>query len=420
MSDKPKLTDGELISRLQIWEQHGKNASKAARAIGISASSYRSSVRDATARGLTATTKIVDNEAKLRTKLKLVEQELAAVQKHNESAESIRKEIYNLSEMTADPPKWLTAKPKKHQNANVPVVIWSDWHFGEVVSREQMGGSNEFSTPIGKRRVRTLVEKTIEIAKHHMVKPKYKGIVVCIGGDMITGAIHEELGATNDRTVLQSCLDVQESLIWALSKIADEFGRVFVPCVIGNHPRTTHKPRMKNAVWENYEWNVYCQLERHFRKDKRIQFAIPAEPDCLFAVNGHRFLLSHGDRLGVRGGDGIIGCLGPIARGAMKVWRSEAQIGRDFETLILAHWHTYIPRSRACAVMVNGTLKGYDEYARLGLRTGNSPPSQALFFVNQKYGIVCQWELILEAEQTSLKGKRTDWVTWQGKAQYVH
>ena len=297
----------------------------------------------------------------------------------------------------------------------ISIVVWSDWHFGEVVSRIQMGGANEFNTPIAKRRVRTLVEKTIEITKHHMVRPNYPGIVVCIGGDMITGAIHEELGATNDRTVMQSCLDVQESLIWALTKIADEFGRVFVPCVVGNHPRTTHKPRMKNAAWENYEWNVYCQLERHFKDDKRIQFSIPAEADCFFEVQGHRFMFTHGDRLGVKGGDGIIGMLGPVARGAIKVGRSEAQIGRDFDTLILGHWHTFIPRSRASSVMVNGTLKGYDEYAHLGLRAPSSPPSQALFFVNEKYGITCQWELILEAGQKTLKGKRPkNWVSWQG------
>ena len=44
--------------------------------------------------------------------------------------------------------------------------------------------------------------------------------------------------------------------------------------------------------------------------DPRIRFAIPDGPDCLYQVFNHRYLLTHGDQF--RGGDGLIGCLGPI------------------------------------------------------------------------------------------------------------
>jgi len=415
MPSRARFTDHELVERLKLLAEHKGNKAAAARTLGCAPSGFRESVYEAKRRGLTATTRTVDDVARLKTKLVLAERELAQCQRHNDTAESIRKEIYSLAAMTPSPPRWLTQKSKKHVNDNVPVVVWSDWHMGEVVNRIQVGGVNEFNTPIALKRVRTLVEKTIELCKHHMVRPQYPGIVVCLGGDMITGAIHEELGATNDRTVQQSLLDVQEALIWALERMADEFGRVFVPCVVGNHPRDTHRPRMKNAVYQNYEWNLYCQLERHFKGDKRIQFMIPGETDAFFAVQGHRFLLTHGDRLGVGGGDGQIGALGPITRGTFKVGRSEKQIGRDFDTMLCCHYHTFIPRSEACPVIVNGTLKGYDEYARLGLRVPYSRPSQALFFVNPKYGVVCQWQIFLEAQQTSLK-RKADWVNWQSNS----
>jgi hypothetical protein len=64
--------------------------------------------------------------------------------------------------------------------------------------------------------------------------------------------------------------------------------------------------------------------------------------DCAFNIFGHRYLLTHGDSLGTKGGDGIIGALGPIMRGTLKTHRSEAQIGRDFDTLLIGHWHQYI------------------------------------------------------------------------------
>jgi transposase-like protein len=417
MSRLARLTDGELVERLKLVEKHKGNKSAAAREMGLSSSAMRESVLEARRRGLTAQTRTVDAEAKLRTKLQLAERELAMVRRDNDTAESIRKEIFGLAAMTPEPPRWLMPKRKSTKNDSIPVVIWSDWHFGERVNRVEVGGVNEFDRAIAKKRVQKLVAKTIELCKHHMVKPNYEGIVVCLGGDMITGAIHEELGATNDGTVQQALWELQGVLIWALNAIADEFGRVFVPCVVGNHARDTHRPRMKGAVLQNYEWTLYNQLELYFKDDKRIRFMIPGETDAFFAVKGHKFLLTHGDRLGVGGGDGQIGALGPITRGTIKVGRSEKQIGRDFDTMLCCHYHTYIPRSEACPVIVNGALKGYDEYARLGLRVPYSRPSQALFFVNDTYGITAQWQIFLEAKQTSLKGK-TGWVSWQQNNRY--
>ncbi len=416
MSDHPRLTDGELVTRLQLVEKHHGNKSRAAREMGVSISAFNTSIHQAKTRGLTAATKVIDTEAKLKTQLALVKQELAATQRHNDTVESIRKEIFGLAAMTADPPRWLIKKTKPGA-PGVPIVVWSDWHWGEKIDRVQVGGVNEFNRAIARKRVQTLIEKTISLTFSHMVKPSYPGIVVCLGGDFITGAIHEELGATNDGTVQQAILDCEEALIWALTEIADRFGRVFVPAVVGNHARDTHKPRAKNAVYQNYEWSMYCRLERHFKGDKRIQFMIPGETDCLFTVCGHRYFLTHGDRLGVKGGDGMIGALGPITRGVIKVGRQQAQIGRDFDTMIICHWHTHIPRSEASAVIVNGCLIGYNEYANLGLRVPYSRPSQALWFTHPEYGVTCQWAIYLEKQQRSLSGK--DWVTWQGNTRYA-
>ena len=123
---------------------------------------------------------------------------------------------------------------------------------------------------------------------------------------------------------------------------------------------------------------------------------------------GHRFLLTHGDNLGVKGGDGIIGAIGPIARGTMKIGRSQAVVGQDFDTVILGHWHTYIPRGEAAPVAVNGTLKGFDEFAHIFLRVPYSQPSQALLFVNADHGITAQWEMFLEGKQQATHAD--DWI----------
>jgi hypothetical protein len=383
------LSDADLVHRMRLLERHGP--SKAAQLAGIKPTQFRQSIRTAKQKGLSAATKLTKPEDILRTKLKAAEAELSAIRRDNISSEIIRSQIYGLAEMTPDPPKWV-GKATHSRNPGVPVTIWSDWHWGEKVNPAEVGGVNAFNRHIAVARVKRLVDTTIDLATRHMVKPQYPGIVVCLGGDMISGGIHEELRETNDGHVQQSLLQVQEVLESALSRMADVFGRVF----------------------ESYEWNLYCQLERYFRDDRRVQFLIPSETDAHFTVLGHRFCLTHGDALGVRGGDGIIGAIGPITRGAIKIGRSEAQIGRDFDTLLMGHWHTYIPKGDATPVIVNGALKGYDEYARLFLRVPYSRPSQSLFFVHQDHGIICQWPVYVDDRRTSAATSK--WVSWENRA----
>jgi hypothetical protein len=411
MTKLARLSDAELVERLKLYEACKRNIAQAARKMGIAPSSMSVSLAEARRRGLTANSKTVDMEAKLRTKLALATQELAARQRENDTAESIRKEIYALAAMTPDPPRWVSKKTKPG-SPGVPMTVWSDWHWGERVTKSEVGGVNEFNRKIAWQRVRKLVEKTIDLCYGHMVKPDYPGIVVALAGDFITGAIHDDLAETNDGTVQQAVLDVTEALIWGISELADKFGAVFCPCVPGNHGRDTGKPRVKRAVFHSYEWNICCTLERHFRGDKRVQFMIPEEPDCLFTVAGHRYFLTHGDRLGTGGGDGIIGCLGPIARGTIKLGRQQAQIGRDFDTMVIGHYHQYVPRSEAIPVIVNGCLIGFNEYANLGLRARYSRPSQALWFTHPEHGVTAQWAIYLEPERKSIT-RKSDWVTWQ-------
>lgn len=392
MSDT--LTDADLVERLKLVKKHGGNRTNAASEAGVGRAAFSESVTWALKKGLTAEIKIEDPLAKITTKLKIAERTIAAIRRENDTAESIRQTIYGLATNTPDPPKWLG---NAHTSGvpGTPMMIWSDWHWGEVVKPGEVGGLNEFNSQIAAERLTRLVDHSIGLIRPIVPKSKQDGIVICLGGDMITGEIHDELTDTNDGYVQQSLLDLQEKLISAITRMADEFGRVFIPCVVGNHGRMTMKPRMKGRVYTSFEWNLYCQLEMYFkaRKDTRVSFYIPGETDAYFTVNGHRFLLTHGDSLGVRGGDGIIGAIGPIMRGSFKVGRSEAEIGRNFDTILMGHWHQYISTR---GIIVNNCLKGYDEYARLGLRAPATPASQALWFVHRKWGVNHQSEVFVQ------------------------
>jgi predicted phosphodiesterase len=345
--------------------------------------------------------RLADADVIIRQKLdriRLLERENKQIKRDNDSAEAIREEIFKLSRLSPDPPKWAL-----HQHdtklPGVPMAIWSDFHWGEVVKKDQVGGANQFNLKIAAERLRRLVDTTIDLALHHMVKPEYPGFVLCLAGDMVGGEIHEELAWTNEKPVEECWCDLKGHLITAITTLADAFGKVQIKCVVGNHGRTTRKPPLKNIYIKSFDWLLYTSLEDHFRNDARIDWQIPHEADCNFTVLGHRFCLTHGDHLGVKGGDGIIGVLGPIARGAVKLGRSNSQIGRDFDTLLIGHYHTYIPRSDATPVLANGSLIGFNEYAHLALRVPYSRPCQALWFVHEKHGITASWPVYLDKDR---------------------
>ena len=343
------------------------------------------------------------------TELLALRRENALLKKSDDNAREIREQIYKIAAYDPDPPEWIIRYTAGSERG-CPMTIWSDIHYGEVVFKSQVGGVNEFNRTIAKQRVKRLAETTCDLAFHHMgnAKLSYPGIVVCLGGDMLGGDIHEELAKTNDRTTQQSIEDLIDLIGAGLETMATQFGKVFVPCVVGNHGRSTKKMQMKDRVFTSHEWNVYCALARHFRKSKNVQFYIPESADAHFKVYGTRYMLTHGDSLGVKGGDGIIGALGPIMRGALKTHRSESQVDQEFDMMVMGHWHQALWLPTA---IVNNSLKGYDEYAKLQLRAPYSRPSQMLWFDHPKHGITARWEVYLEGRKRAEQAKA--WVSFE-------
>lgn len=358
---------------------------------------------------------LADAQAIIQTKnqkLVLAERELRKRANEKDSAERIRKEIFGLAEITPDPPEWLDKEPGK-SSTGVPLISLSDWHWGETVDPDQVGGVNKFNRSIARRRVKVLYDTITDLCFNHMTNPTYPGCVIALNGDMITGAIHDDLRETNDGPVTWSVIEVENQIIGLINALAAKFGRVFVACTPGNHGRNTIKPRAKNRVYDSYEWLIYTHIEQYFRSNPKVDVHVPNGVDAHYSIFGHRFMQTHGDTLGVKGGDGIIGALGPIARGAIKVGAQQRSASRDFDTLLIGHYHTYIPRGDAVPVMCNGSLIGANEYSQLVLRVSAARPSQSLAFIHHKHGFTAQWNMYLDEKRFSKAS--TPWVTWGKK-----
>ena len=341
----------------------------------------------------------------LKDEVRQLKLQLQTQQRDTLDEEFIKKKIFNLAERPVDPPKWLVKADKASGLAGVPTLLASDWHWGEVVDANQVNGVNEYNLAIAQRRAKNMVEVTIDLLRNHIAHRSYPGIVFALGGDMVSGDIHEELSVTNEAEIMPTVIDLWATLVWCIETLANEFGNVFVPCVTGNHGRNTHKIRSKGRNFTSFDWLCYQFLAKRFEADKRVQFLIPDGSDAHWQVYGHRYCMTHGDQF--RGGDGMIGALGPIIRGDHKKRSRNGQIGLDYDTLLMGHWHQLIQLQR---LIVNGSLKGMDEYAFQN-NFSYEAPRQALWLTNAQFGITFSAPVYVDRNCRAHASK--DWVQWK-------
>jgi len=294
---------------------------------------------------------------------------------------------------TYSPPAWTVTEPKATESPGVPTLLLSDLHWGEVVRASQVAGVNQYSLIHARQRLRTTIETAIGLCRILDRKMRYPGIVVPLGGDMVSGNIHEELQATNELNTMPTVLDLYDHLAGAIKLLADAFGKVFLPCVTGNHGRDTRKTWAKDRAHTSFDWLLYQFLARHFREDKRVTFYIPDGSDALYRVFGTRYNLTHGDQF--RAGDSIIGPIGPLMRGNQKKTARNQAVNQDYDVLLAGHWHSYIHLAR---MIVNGSMKGYDEYAAAN-NYGFEPPTQALWITHPRFGITFRMPVYCETPE---------------------
>jgi len=291
----------------------------------------------------------------------------------------------SLSEKAAalisKPPKWLEPKKSNKAHRGTVCTILSDTHFDEVVNPAEIGGINEYNREIATQRLETYFQKVIEISRDYIAGVEYDGVLLCLGGDMISGDIHEELKETNEDTILGTIVYWTEQLAAGIRLLHNHFGKVHIPCVVGNHGRRTRKPRMKLRVRDNFDWFMYVQLAQIFAENKDITFDIPDGPDCAIKVYDTNFLLTHGDQ--VKGGGGIGGIWPPIKR-----LQARKQVINPHDILLMGHWHQLIQAAQN-GLVVNGSLKGYDEFAAI-CNFAPERPQQAYWITTPEHGVTLQ------------------------------
>jgi len=283
----------------------------------------------------------------------------------------------NVTRRLAPPPKWLApVRPKDKLSVGIPTLFVTDVHWDEVVNPEEVDGANKYNRVIAEQRLQRAFTGCLKVTDQYLHGLEYQGAVLLLGGDMISGIIHEELRETNSALVMDSVLSILDPLRAGINLLAQRYGKLHVAAVVGNHGRNTRKPRAKGRVSDSFDWLIYKLLERDLRGDKRITMQVATGADVTVPIYNTNFLLTHGDQF--QGGSGISGLLAPLMLGAHRKQKRQSALGKPYDIMVMGHWHQslYFPSK---GLIVGGSVVGYNEYEYL--KNFTPEPAQCAFWV---------------------------------------
>jgi hypothetical protein len=245
----------------------------------------------------------------------------------------------------------------------IPISTLSDAHVEEEVVRTVVNGLNEYNLKVAEQRVLNYFKRLIYMLKQ--VKKagyKYNTIVIGLLGDFITGFIHEELEETNLLTPPQAAIFAQELLAKGIKLVVNSdptITSIKIPCIPGNHGRTTRRKRYNTGFKNSYEYMMYHNLQQIFKNSpgyEHVEFFI-AESEFLYMdLFGYINMFSHGDHFRYQGGIGGIEV--PLKK---FILRENNVIESGIDMAWMGHWHQYIVLNK---VRINGSVIGYNAYAR--------------------------------------------------------
>lgn len=300
--------------------------------------------------------------------------------------EDIRKSVFNLQPDKLSIPQWQVPKHTGKSQPEIPTLFTSDFQAGEVIRSNEIDFPNDYNPSIFRERYRRLIKTSVKLLERENPKMDYPGFIYLRGGDAVSGDIHADLSETQDTVPTEQTQMVAEEEIRGLEELLRAVPKVTVYSVPGNHDRTTFKPRAKRFTALSYDYLAIWAIESYFKAkgETRIKFCAPASGDAYFSVFNTNYLLTHGDRIGSRGGQGFIGSSGTIARGIHKVRAQLARMGRPVDYVLTGHFHVAMQLPNGIA---NGCLAGFSEYAKSELRAEPEPPTQTMWWTHAKWGL---------------------------------
>ena len=330
--------------------------------------------------------RLIDEISRLRATIRDLERRAAA-------SEEWRNSILNLADEPIRPKLIVPSSTGSAKGRRTVILHLSDIHYGETIRAEEMDGVNRYSIDIAKLRLGRFFGNAASLMTKHWSGKPPEEIILCLGGDLISGMIHAELNETNAVSLPHSVRDVGEQIAGGIALLLQNVKcPIRVYSVPGNHARITMKPQSKGRADSSLDLLATDFAEAGLRNVKGVTFYRPASPDAYFSTYGWHWCLTHGDTMGGRGGGtGFIGPIAAISKGHRKLVDSSWRSGRPIHFVLTGHYHTTAKTSFGWA---NGSVCGYGEYAR-DLRADPEPARQNFLVVHPEHGVINEQPLYL-------------------------
>jgi hypothetical protein len=269
---------------------------------------------------------------------------------------------------------------KANDGENHLVLPISDAHYGEVVPSASTHGINEYNPDISKARHLKLFEKALEMARDN----KCGTIDILMLGDLFSGNIHDELKETNAGPLTKLLVDYFKFIVGAFKSLKNQFKKMNVYCVVGNHSRTNQKWQAKNKAYDNYEYILYKFIEEAFAEDPTVSIHVSEAPSDIAVIGEQKWKIEHGDAY--RGGGAFCSPISTVTRDNFKDYGMFMKMGIDFDVAIMGHWHRggeWFLSGKCIPVFLNPSIVGPNEYSIEKLHE-TFPASSYIFVTNGK------------------------------------
>lgn len=256
-------------------------------------------------------------------------------------------------------------------------ILCSDLHYEETVDPRTVDGLNEYNTKIATKRFHKIFQNGLKLVEMARSKSNIKKLVLWLGGDLISGYIHEELVENNSMSPIEASVDVYKLCISAIDFLVENggFDEIIVMTSIGNHSRTTEKLRISTCVDNSYEWLIYNFLALYYEKSNTVKVKLSRGYFNYLDVYGRLIRFHHGNFIRYAGGVG--GITIPMNK-AIAQWNQSKSAYLD----VFGHWHQTMSTKNA---ICNGSIIGYGPYA-VSIKAAFEKPRQSFFLIHPNWG----------------------------------
>jgi len=256
------------------------------------------------------------------------------------------------------------------------IAMLSDVHWGEVVDPATINGINEYTPETAE----ASVVRFFELVRWHIEmfrsRIEIKELVLILGGDLITGHLHDELLETNALGPIPEAIAVKAANKSGIDYLLEDHDlSLNLACVYGNHGRITAKRRHSTGARNSIERYLYSNLATLFEGNDRTTWTVADGAHIYQQVYDDTIRIHHGDD--VRYGGGVGGLSIPLHK-ACKSWDTVRKAKCSF----FGHWHQLKDFGFAC---VNGSTIGYSPYS-LAIKAEFEPPRQLFCLWDREHG----------------------------------